>query len=103
MIKKSMQRKNLQINLGLRLKLQKIHRMLEFNQSQWLKPYIELNTQRRIEAKKNKNKNWEKDGKMLHKLKNNAIYGKTTKNLINRIDVKLVNNEKDYLKCTKCT
>ena len=34
---------------------------------------------------------------------NNAIYGKTTKNLINRIDVKLVNNEKDYLKCTKYT
>ena len=29
---------------------------------------------------------------------NNAIYGKTVKNLRNRIDVKLVNNEKDYLK-----
>ena len=31
---------------------------------------------------------------------NNAIYGKTMENLINRIDVKLINNEKDYLKCT---
>ena len=30
--------------------------MLEFNQSQWLKPYIELNTQRRIEVKKKKEK-----------------------------------------------
>ena len=31
---------------------------------------------------------------------NNAKYGKTMENLRNRINVKLVNNEKDYLKCT---
>ena len=30
----------------------------------------------------------------------NALYRKTIENLRNRIDVKLVNNEKDYLKCT---
>ena len=29
---------------------------------------------------------------------NNAIYGKTMENLRNRINVKLLNNEKDYLK-----
>ena len=27
------------------------------------------------------------------------MYGKAMENLRNRIDVKLVNNEKDYLKC----
>ena len=31
---------------------------------------------------------------------NNAIYGKTMENLRSRINVQLVNNEKDYLKCT---
>ena len=36
----------------------------------------------------------------MHKLKNNAAYDKTMENLRNRIDVKLGNNEKDYLKCT---
>ena len=31
---------------------------------------------------------------------NNAIYGKTMENLRIRINVKLVNNEKEFLKCT---
>ena len=60
------------------------------------KAYIEFNTQKRIEAEKYNGK----DGKALYKLMNNAIYGKAMENLRNRIDVKLVNNEKDYLKCT---
>ena len=86
----------LQLYLNVGLKLIKIHRVLEFNQSQWLKQYIKFNAQKRIEAKKNN----DKDGKALHKLMNNAMYGKTMENLRNIIDVKLVNNEKAYLKCT---
>ena len=69
---------------------------LELNQSQWSKPYIEFNTKKRIEAEKNN----DKDEKALYKLMNNGIYRKTMRNLRNRINVKLVNNKKDHLKCT---
>ena len=62
----------LKLYLRLGLKLKKIHYLLEFNQSQWLKPYIEFNTQKRIEAEKNN----DKYGKALYKLMNNAMHGK---------------------------
>ena len=61
---------NLQLYLRLGLKLKKINRVLEFNKSQWLKPYIEFNTQKRIEAERNN----DKDIKALYKLISNAIY-----------------------------
>ena len=60
--------------------------MLEFGQSQWLKPYIEFNTRTRLEEEKNN----DKDGKALYELMNNHIYGKTIKSLRKRIDVKLI-------------
>ena len=37
---------------------------------------------------------------MEKKLMNTAIHGKAMEKLRNKIDVKLVNNERDYLKCT---
>ena len=64
---------------------------------QWLKQHIEFNTQESTEAEK---KNNGKDVKALHKLVNNTIYGKAMENLRNRINVKLGNNEKDYLNCS---
>ena len=66
---------NLQFYLRLGLKLTKIARVLELNQSQWLKPYVEFNKQKRIEAERN----GDKDEKALDKLMNNAIYKKQWK------------------------
>ena len=45
---------NLQLYLRIGLNPKKIHLVLEFNQSQWLKPYVEFNTQKRIKAETNK-------------------------------------------------
>ena len=49
---------------------------------------------KRIEAEKN----GDEDGKVLYKLMNNALYGKTMKNIRNRIDVKFVSNKKKLFK-----
>ena len=69
---------NLQLYLRLGLKLRKIHLVLEFSQSQWLKPYIEFNKEKRIDAEENV----DKDGSALYKLMNNGVYQKIMKNLI---------------------
>ena len=53
-----------------------MHCIIEFNQSQWLKLYLEFNTHKKKFKKKNNN-----NGKLM----NNAIYGKTMENLRNRI------------------
>ena len=45
-------------------------------------------------------KNGEKGGKPFYKLMSNVVYRKTMDNLRNRVGVRLVNNQKDYLKWT---
>ena len=78
--------KNLIQCLKTGMKLKKIHRGIKFIESEWMKPYIEMNTNLRTKAKNN----FEKD---FFKLMNNSVFGKTMENIRNRVNVKLVNTE----------
>lgn len=67
--------------------LKKVHRILQFDQSLWLKSYIDLN----IEMRKKAQNDFDK---AFYKYLINAIFGKTMENIRSRVDIKIANKFK---------
>ena len=77
--------------LGHGLVLERIHRAIGFSQSDWMKPYIDFNTQLRTLA----TNDFEKD---FFKLINKSVFGKMMENIRKQKNIKLITTEEKYLK-----
>ena len=85
--------RNLKQFLELGMELKKRHKVLKFKQKDWMKSYIDFNTQKRKEATSEAFKNH-------FELLNNAVYGKTMENMRKRIKIRIAKNSQDFIKYT---
>ena len=77
------------LELGMRITA--VHRGISFYQSPWMEPYIRKNTELRMCAANN----FEKD---FFKLMNNSVFGKTIENIRKRQNIHLIDNRKKAVK-----
>ena len=83
--------RTLQLYVSLGMVVEKIHRVLKFKQSDWLKSFVLFSSEKRMNAAN-------EFEKAFFKLIINSVYGKAMENIRKRVNVKLINNEKKYLK-----
>ena len=81
--------KNLKLYERLGLQITKIHRGINFEESAWLKEYINVNTKLRIEAKQSGNDFEVKSFKLM----NNSVFCKTLENIRNMVDILLISSD----------
>ena len=73
----------LKLYVSLGMKITKVHKVLQFHQAKWLKPYIQLNTTEGV-----------------YKLMNNSCYGKTLESKRGRVHLRFVRSEEEVKKQT---
>ena len=83
--------RNLKYLIKLGVKVKKLHRVIEFEQKAWMKPYIETNTEFRTKAKNE----FEKD---FFKLMNNSVFGKTMQNVKNQMQLHITTDDNNAIK-----